>query len=1342
MDASGACSTLYTPKIGSTYYLKELEHGDGFTLDSTIYRIYINSNTQITIYNDDNGTSRTVTASNGIFNIALTDDPVADPFKITLRKVDNFGKPVNGATMNGAVFVIEYYDIITADSTSNDNDVEGDDDDGTATGDGEGDGEDLGDAGGTDDDSGEQDVDEDIENASPVVVYEIAFNGTTAIIDLKELLDNGTVIGGTNQSYFVNIGNSTEYELPIGTYRIYEKTAPSGYTKNEQVIQLCIYQDEEDPDILNFQYTVETENGSSRFWNHTLDGSNINLVLAEAPEVGYYELTKAIPVDGYNLEGFEFELWNKTNNIQIATGVSQADGSVLWTYTIADYYANANPSQLLTGTTTTKLELALGPANNRIEYEVREKAKTDTTDASGIPVTFLTPTVTNKTVTTGQGYYVITETFTENGATVSRTINNIPASIGIKLRKSDISVGATPKAYTFNIYWLGNGDSANESASKLARTVTITTGNDGTNEITITGLPLGWYKVVETDSKGLDISYPNGQIIDGRTNNNTVTFDVINYIEKVDIGTTLKDKTTGEKICLIGTTTLVDTVSYRGLKSGHYVVTGILYDKTTGQPLKVNGNNVISKAEFDITPKYNKYNIELQQEGTVDVEFTFDTTGLDGKSLVAFEELHKDTENGTKITEHKDINDIEQTVFIPKIHTVLLDPTTTIGVASMGTSVTLVDTIYYENLVPDKEYKVSGVLMSKKDGSTTTYVGSKTFTPTAANSTIDSVLGTASGTTTVEFTINAENLKGLVLVAYETLSYNDVAVVHDADINNEDQTIYIPSIYTTMTDVKTNEHISAQTSTIELVDVVTYESLRPNKLYRMTGTLYDKSTGEPLKDKSGNIVTAYKDFTPESMNGSVEITFKFDRELLKGQTFVAFEKLTYNEIEVATHNDIDDLDQTVDVPNIHTTFFDKTLGIDEDLVSYGTNVVLVDRVYYDHIVPNKEYTLKGTIMIKETGKALKDNENNDIIVTKTFTPESSEGYVDIEFTVDTTKLKGKTLIAFETLIYKNFDLVIHADIDDVDQTVHVPNVQTTATDKVDGDKMIDGTKTTQTIVDVVKYDNLIINKEYTITGKLVVKKDYAEGEEPEYVKDSAGNIVTATKTFTATATSGSETLEFTFDASKYAGEELVVFEDLYYKNVLVTTHSDITDKDQTIEVSLLLHIKIAKMDGKNIKYVLKNAEITIYRAALDANGELVKDAEGNVIYEVVKDKDGKDCIGMTDVDGFVDFTVVWDRNFKYFAKETKAPRGYNINDKYFEVVPTKDRESEGVCLIPIQIVDFAIPPRTGDTTPVSTLAGIALVAIAVVTAGAIFIINKKKANKPTETTTHTSDKEE
>ena len=1338
MDASGACSTLYTPTVGSTYYLKELEHGDGFRIDSTIYRIHIDSNTQITIYNDDDGTSKTITASNGVFNIALTDEPVGDPFRITLRKVDNFGKPVNGATMDGAVFVIEYYDIITAGSISNDDDVDGDDDDGTATGDGEGDGEDLGDAGGTDDDSGEQDVDEDIENTSPIVIYEIPVNSNnTNKISLKTLLDNGTVIGGTNQSYFVNIGDSTEYELPIGTYRIYEKTAPSGYTKNEQIIQICIYQSEDDPDETLFQYTVETENGSSRFWNHTLDGSDINLVLAEAPEVGYYELTKKIPAGEYDVSGFEFELWNKTNNIQIATGISQTNGKVLWTYVVEGYKSNTDPTVTLTGTTTEKLELALGPSNARIEYEVREKEKTDVKYKAVVPVQFITPTISGKSVTLGQGYYSIIETFTENGQTISREFNNTPKAItALKIRKSDTSNDGIARTFTFDIYYLGNGTTASTTINEYVESVSVTTNTAGEGTATIKGLPTGWYKVVEK-TNDLKITYPNGQIVDATGYNDTITFDVVNS-STPKIGTTLVDSQTNDHIGIVSTSTkLVDTISYSGLFSGTYKVTGTLYNKATGQPFLINGQKITGTAEFTLEKQVNAYGIEVQQNGTVDVEYIFDSTGLKGISLVAFEELYLGNE---LVVEHKDINDEGQTISFPDIHTVLLDTASNKNIAlyAIGQDIKLVDTIYYTNLVPNKQYKVSGILVSRSDnGTVTTYTGSREFTPT-----------TKDGTITVDFTVPYDAVRGKILVAYESLSFGNIDIVEDNDINNEAETIYIPEIKTTLVDNATGEHITtAVEKEITLTDTVEYTSLKPGVEYLMTGTLMDKKTGEPLKDKSGNPIYGSTKFTPNNPNGTVDVVFKFTGVNLNNTTIVAFEDLKQDGVTVAIHTNIDDYDQTVFVPDIHTTFYDlaigeKAVGDGETLTSFSKTAKLVDRVYYENVVPNKEYTLVATVMVKSTGEKLLDANNTPYTVTKTFTPTDKSGYVDVEFEIDTTIVPNTSLVCFETLKFGTVELVIHSDINDVDQTVKIPEIKTTATDKVDGDKMVDGTKTAQTIVDTVKYDNLIINKEYTITGKLVVKKDYAEGEEPEYVKDSAGNIVTATKTFTATATSGSETLEFTFDASKYAGEELVVFEDLYYKNVLITTHSDITDKDQTIEVSLLLHIKIAKMDGKNIKYVLKNAEITIYRVALNANGELVKDAKGNVIYEVVKDKDGKDCIGMTDTDGFVDFTVVWDRNFKYFAKETKAPRGYSINDKYFEVVPTKDRESEGVCLIPIQIVDFAIPPRTGDTTPVSTLAGIALVAIAVVTAGAIFIINKKKANKPTETTTNTSDKEE
>lgn len=1326
MDASGACSTLYTPTVGSTYYLKELEHGDGFTIDSTIYRIYINSNTRITIYNDDDGTNRTVDASNGVFNITLTDDPIADPFKITLRKVDNFGKPVNGATMNGAVFVIEYYDIITAGSTSNEDDVDGDDDDGTATGDGEGDGEDLGDAGGADDDSGEQDVAEDIENTSPIVIYEIPVNGNINKISLKTLLDNGTVVGGTNQSYFVNIGDSTGYELPIGTYRIYEKTAPNGYTKNEQIIQICIYQSEDDPDETLFQYTVETENGSSRFWNHTLDGSDINLVLAEAPEVGYYELTKSIPVNGYDLSGFEFELWNKTENIQIATGISQASGKVLWTYVVEGYKSNADPTVTLTGTTTEKLELALGPSDNRIEYEVREKIKTNALNEAGIPISFKTPTVEGKTITSGTGYYSISETLTENGATVSRVFTNPVEFVNLSIRKSDTSNDATARTFTFDVFWLGNGTAANESASKKAGTIRITTNTAGEGTGTLEGLPLGWYKVVETDTNGLKVTYPNGQIIDGRTDGAELTFDVINSIQP-SIGTTLIDGTTNDHISTIGENiTLTDTVSYKGLFAGTYIVKGTLMNKATNEPLKINGNPVTTEATFTLNSKTNAYGKEIQQSGTVEVTFTFNSTDLKNISVVAFEELYLGNE---LIADHKDINEEGQTVHFPEIHTTLLTSDTNIQVAVNDPTkpIVLKDIIYYNNLVPNKTYKVSGILVNRTDnGAETTYVGEIEFTPT-----------NASGTTEVEFTIPAGAVSGKILVAYETLSFNGKNIIVDNDINNEAETIYIPEIKTTLVDKDTGEHITSQNKTITLTDTVKYTSLKPNVEYNMVGTLMDKETGEAIKDSNGAPIQANTKFTPTTSNGTVDVVFTFKNVELKSKTIVAFEVLQYQGQVVATHSDINDVDQSVFVPDIHTTFYDasigeKNVGDGASIASYGKTVKLVDRVYYENVVPGLKYTVTGVVMVKATEKALLDADNKPYTKTVEFTPTAATGYVDVEIEVDTTKIPNTSLVCFETLKYGTVELVIHNNINDVDQTVNIPELHTTATDKTDGDKMVDGTKNTQTIVDVVKYTNLIPNKEYTITGKIAVKKDYKDGEETEYVKNADGDILTVSKTFTPTEANGSETLEFTFDATKYAGYQVVVFEDLYYNNVKIAMHADIEDTDQTVEIGLLLHVKIAKMDGKNIKYVLKNAEITIYQAQLDANGELVKDEKGNVIYTVVKDVNGKDCIGVTDATGTVEFTILWNRNYKYFAKETVAPRGYYLNKDYFEVIPTETRESDGVCLIPIQIYDFIIPPKTGDSMNIGLYVSLACVALAVVAGGTVFLLNKKNKNKESD----------
>ncbi len=119
-----------------------------------------------------------------------------------------------------------------------------------------------------------------------------------------------------------------------------------------------------------------------------------------------------------------------------------------------------------------------------------------------------------------------------------------------------------------------------------------------------------------------------------------------------DIGTTAtvnggKDAVQG------GTVTIEDVVDYTGLIPGkEYTITGVLMDKSTGQPFLVNGEQVTSKVTF--TPE--------AADGSVKVTFTFDTSAItDDTSVVVFETLYQ---NGTELTTHADINDQAQTVTI------------------------------------------------------------------------------------------------------------------------------------------------------------------------------------------------------------------------------------------------------------------------------------------------------------------------------------------------------------------------------------------------------------------------------------------------------------------------------------------------------------------------------------------------------------------------------------------------------------------------------------------------------------------------------------------------------
>lgn len=147
-----------------------------------------------------------------------------------------------------------------------------------------------------------------------------------------------------------------------------------------------------------------------------------------------------------------------------------------------------------------------------------------------------------------------------------------------------------------------------------------------------------------------------------------------------------------------------------------------------------------------------------------------------------------------------------------------------------------------------------------------------------------------------------------------------------------------------------------------------------------------------------------------------------------------------------------------------------------------------------------------------------------------------------------------------------------------------PKIQTEETDKADGDHVAQASTET-TLVDTVWYENLKNDgTEYTVTGTLVVKST------GEALLDADGNAITATKTFQPRQKAGEVELEFTFDSSLLAGEDIVAFESLFSEGVEVAVHADIADEGQTVHF-LDIHTTAAdKSDGDKL---VTGTEITV-----------------------------------------------------------------------------------------------------------------------------------------------------
>ena len=1058
-NCSNKVATLTTDESGNAntvslnpgrYYVKETKAPKGYFTDSQVYTA------------DVSGANR----ESSPVKLSVSDNPANDPMAMLLGKYDG-QKTYNGAgnlpqgsaTLAGAEFTVDYY--ATLDYKSYD----------------------------------------DLKNADVKPMRSWTFSTDS----------NGFC--SFDIAHFVS-GDAFWYRLdgtpalPRGTVVIRETKAPMGYVKSDEVSFQKIQENNSVEGVITYnapevaeqvyrsdiEFTKKSDNGSDRLAGVPFKVTSLTTGeshIAVTDENGYFSsasswnahdsntnandwaLTASDTIDSTKLDA-NAGFWFGNNSVLDGNGTTSTSDAVkadnklgalpFDTYSVEELRCSANEGYALINTTVTVTRDAktidLGTFDDP-EPEIHTTAydASDSDHYVGVGTVKISDKVEYSHLVAGKTYTVIGEL--HDAATGDAVTVNGQAITAEKTFTAEDSAGSVTLDYAFDSYDLK-------------------------------GKTLVVYETL-TDAKGAKLAEHRDK--------SDVSQQVTVLTPKLSTSA-VGDADNSKSVTAEDDVTVTDYVRYTGLTAGQtYTLTGTLMDKSTKKAfMDADGTPVTATAEFTAEA----------ESGTTTVTFTFDASGIKtGTKLVAFETV---ATNGIEIADHKDINDIDQTVTVkaPVIGTTAVDAADGDKTVTGEENVAVRDTVHYNNVTPGKTYKVTGTLYEKvldKNGKVTKKVfKDKNGTPVTAEANFTAE--DSYGNVDVTFYFDGSSLKeGTSLVAFESLSHNDKEIASHADVNDSGQTVIItkPKLSTTATDALDGDKNLIGEDNATIVDTVHYMNVTPGKTYKVSGTLYEKVTDKDgkvtkkqLLDADGNPVTAETEFIPETAFGDVDVTFTFDASDLKAKDkVVAFESLSLNGKELASHADIEDKSQTVTItkPEVGTTAKDGFDG-NQTVVS-DTEVSVVDTVKYKNVTPGKTYKVSGTLYEKVTDKdgkvakkQLLDADGKPVTAETEFVPEDTYGTVDVTFTFDGSLLKDNTpVVAFESLSYKGKEIASHSDIEDEGQTVtmHTSEIGTTATDKLDGDKTVIA-DAESTVTDKVEYDHVLTGKAYTMAGILMDAK--------------------------------------------------------------------------------------------------------------------------------------------------------------------------------------------------------------------------------------------------------------
>ena len=190
-------------------------------------------------------------------------------------------------------------------------------------------------------------------------------------------------------------------------------------------------------------------------------------------------------------------------------------------------------------------------------------------------------------------------------------------------------------------------------------------------------------------------------------------------------------------------------------------------------------------------------------------------------------------------------------------------------------------------------------------------------------------------------------------------------------------------------------------------------------------------------------------------------------------------------------------------------------------------------------------------------------DGKELESTVHFTAGSDSGHIEMPFDLSAKQLEesgARALVIFEWLYQEDILLDVHADPEDVEQTILVvrkPKIATTLLNKSEETHEISAGKGME-LIDIVRYEDLVPGRIYQIRGILMDQETLLPA------LDDSGDQITGEIVFQPEQENGTAEIVFSFDGENLPDHPLVAFETLYYKNIEQAGHEDPEDEEQTV----------------------------------------------------------------------------------------------------------------------------------------------------------------------------------